>query len=63
MGLMGSKRKIVTKKNRRDWRNASTIASQARRRYLEGYRWGHRVPPAGSPIEQVLGEYSLSLPS
>ena len=25
--------------------------------------WGHRVPPAGLPIEQVLGEYSLSLPS
>ena len=24
---------------------------------------GHRVPPAGLPIEQVLGEYSLSLPS
>ena len=21
---------------------------------------GHRVPPAGLPIEQVLGEYSLS---
>ena len=25
--------------------------------------WGHRVPPAGLPTEQVLGEYSLSLPS
>ena len=24
--------------------------------------WRHRVPPAGLPIEQVLGEYSLSLP-
>ena len=24
---------------------------------------GHSVPPAGLPIEQVLGEYSLSLPS
>ena len=22
--------------------------------------WGHRVPPACLPIEQVLGEYSLS---
>ena len=25
--------------------------------------WGHRVSPAGLPIEQVVGEYSLSLPS
>ena len=24
---------------------------------------GNRVPPTGLPIEQVLGEYSLSLPS
>ena len=24
---------------------------------------GHRVPPAGLPIEHVLGEYSLSFPS
>ena len=31
--------------------------------YLLSYRWGHRVPPAGLPIEQVLGEYSLSFPS
>ena len=23
----------------------------------------HRVPPSGLPIEQVLGEYSLSQPS
>ena len=22
--------------------------------------WTHRVPPAGLPIEQVLGEYALS---
>ena len=28
-----------------------------------GLEGGHRVPPAGLPIEQVLGEYSLSLPS
>ena len=27
---------------------------------LSGYWRGHRVPPAGLPIEQVLGEYSLS---
>ena len=26
-------------------------------------RGGHGVPPAGLPIEQVLGEYSLSFPS
>ena len=25
--------------------------------------WGHRVPPASLPIEQVLGEYSLYFPS
>ena len=31
--------------------------------FKKGYRWGHRVPPAGLPIEQVLGEYSLYLPS
>ena len=24
---------------------------------------GHRVPPAGLPIEQILGEYSISFPS
>ena len=39
--------------------------------YFEGVRWlnntycpgigrGHRVSPAGQPIEQVLDEYSLS---
>ena len=25
--------------------------------------WGHRMPLAGLPIDQVLGEYSLPLPS
>ena len=29
----------------------------------EGCWAGHRMPPAGLPIEQVLGEYSLSWPS
>ena len=31
--------------------------------FVKEIRKGHRVPPAGLPIEQVLGEYSLSLPS
>ena len=61
-----AKAKSLRNKHRRYWRNAATIASQtlddAICKVIRS-RWGHRVPPAGLPIEQVLGEYSLCLPS
>ena len=56
MGSMEIEVKSLRKKNRRDWTNAATRAkSSFRRRHLYGYRWGHRVPPAGLPNEQVVG--------
>ena len=41
-------------------REGSTANQSQKRYYCEIKGGGHRVPPAGLPIVQVLGEYSLS---
>ena len=68
-GLDGKQKKQTqnryeNKTSERLWRNAAIIASQALDDAMcKVIGWGHRVPPAGLPNEQVFGEYSLSLPS
>ena len=47
------------RKKKNNGKNRPKTRSHADDAICKVIGWGHRLPPAGLPIEQVLGEYSL----